>query len=292
MRPLQQEPDYLYGLALADMHVFSAFGLAPPDFENSAGNKIQLNRGQSYLLECWIDMLQRRIPKTIDVLFLVGDIVEGQNPAEHARLLSEVDDTFQVRGAHELLIPIVSRVKRNKKGRRNIYMVSGSRYHVGRGYGYEQQLGAFLDSVKRSNFYAPPWRKLMFGGVYFDVGHHQSFTIRYSSMPLERELEFLMTRMGKKRKALPRDVVIMRAHTHKGYRVWRENGALCISLPCWKLQDFFAASSKTPNRLIPDNLGAVGLKVYREPFNGEIVHPVKILYEHPEEEVENVDAQW
>lgn len=290
MNPLQKEPDYLYGLALSDMHAFGAFGLAPPNFENSAGNRLQLNRGQRYLFECWVDMIKNRLPKTIDFLLLVGDITEGKNPAEHARLLSEVDDTFQVRGASELLTPIVTRVRRNSKGSRNVYQVSSSRYHSGRGHVQDQQLGPFIESVKRGNYYAPPWRKLLIGNVYFDVGHHQSFTIRYSSMPMERELEFLMTRFGKMRKAPPREIVIVRAHTHKGYRVWREDGALCISLPCWKIQDFFAAGSKTPNRLIPDNLGAVGIKIYKEPFNGEIVHPIKILYDHPEEEIELVEC--
>jgi hypothetical protein len=280
------EPDYRFVLSLADLHTFHACGLVPHEFVTSAGNVLVPNEFQRYLLECY-DHLLGRLPERIDALLLMGDMNEGQNLAEDARGLSETDPTWQARGTHQLLGPILERVG-NKNGHKNVYMVSGSRYHVGRMASTEELLGQMIDAQPKgeAGHRVWPWRHLMIGNVLFDLGHHQSFTIRYRSMPLEREYSFAMERLGRRRERAPSDIVIMRAHTHAGFRVWREYGAHCISLPCFKLQDWFAQSSRTPNRLVPDNLGAVGIKIFKEPVDETLVRIIPYLYEHPGHEVE------
>jgi len=277
-------PEYRYILMLADLHVGHAFGMMPDGYTNSAGNGIELNVAQRYLWDCWQDLLEK-LPQRIDTLLLVGDMVEGQNVAEEARGLSEVDPFYQINAAAEILAPVVSRVP-VVGDNRNVYIVAGSKYHVG--HGREHLLGKRIQAVPRNGRYAPMWRHIIIDDVLIELAHHQSFTIRYATMPLEREYGFELERTGRRREALPPEVVIVRAHTHKGYRAVEERGALCVSLPAMKLQDDYAAGSKYPNRLVPDNLGAAALKIYREPVDGYRVHPARFLYDHPAIETEVV----
>ena len=276
--------DHLFGLAVADTHVMHMCGLAPTDgWVTHTGNVLQPNTAQSYLGECWDHFLDR-VPKRLDYLFLVGDIIEGQNKFDQARELCEVDPEFQVRAAEEVLRPLADRATR-------VVMVAGSTYHEGRGSTGAEALGRALGAVKKGSHYAPLWRHVIPKSndkVEFDLAHRQSFTIRYAASPMDREMGFALERTARARKLLPDCYVIIRAHTHRGYRVLREDGMVYISLPCWKIQDAYAQKSISPNRLVPDNLGAVGLKIYSEPRDGKLVHTIPYLYEHPEDPPERL----
>lgn len=274
--------DYLYGLALADLHIMHATGLAPVDgWVTSTGNVLQPNEAQSYLGECWAHLVDR-LPKRLDFLFLVGDMVEGRNPIDQARELSEVDPEFQARAATEVLQPLVDRTSA-------IFMVAGSDYHAGRGSRNEEALGRMLHTRKKGPFHAPPWRIInVMDDVMFDVAHTQSYMMRYRSTPMERELEFATNRKARARSSMPPIYVIVRAHTHTGYAAYEKEGALVVTLPCFKIQDIYAKKSRTPNRMVPENLGAVGFKVYKEPKDGKLVHTIPYLYEHPEDPPERL----
>jgi len=268
-------------LTISDIHVGSSFGMMPNDFCISTGAEVSLNSGQDYLLSCWEHFLGC-LPEKIDVLVLNGDMVEGQNLAEQCRGLVEVDPNFQARAAARLLEPIVERVAK-VDGQRQVYMTRGSRYHVGRGGRTEEVLGLILEAVKGPHgAYAQSWLRLPVDGVLFDIAHRQSFTIRYRSMPLEREISFFLERVGRQRKAPPDHLVIIRSHTHSGYRMYEEQYRMAVSTPCWKLQDDYAQTSITPNRMLPDNIGAVGFEIYSEEINGKRVQTIPYLYSHPE----------
>lgn len=278
-------PPHRFILCLADLHLFHACGMIPRDYESNSGNTILPNIGQEYLLECWDHLLRKQLPSKIDGLFLVGDILEGQNLVEEARELSETDPLWQATGGAEFLEPLAKRVRKHKK-RRNIYMVGGSRYHSGIGARIEEQLGGIIGAHKTNGYHAPPWRNIDIDDVLFDVAHHQSFTIRYRAMPLEREYGFMLERVGRTQGVIPDTMVLVRAHVHKGFAVWWENGAWCISLPSMKLQDRYAQSSKYPNRLFPYNLGAVGIRVFKTPVDGVRIRVVPYLYDHPKMSLE------
>jgi hypothetical protein len=151
--------DHHFILAVADTHVLGGCGLAPRGWVTNAGNKIELNKAQNYLADCF-DHLLGAVPRYIDSLFLVGDIMEGKNIFDFGVDLSEVDEDWQVRGA------------------------------------------------------------------------------------------------------------------------------TVVTVPAFKVQDPFAQGGKTPNRTIPDALGAVGFKVYNEPVDGKLVHVIPYLYDHPDDEPE------
>lgn len=274
-------------LNVSDLHVGSMFGLFPKGFKTSIGSILALNSGQKYLLKCWEDALSR-IPEKIDVLNINGDMLDGDNKFEMARGLGEVDPLWQVRAAQVLLDPLVQKAK-------NIRFARGSTYHVGKGGTFEELLAERIGAEPdRRGHYAPPWWRYRFpgeNGVYFDMAHRQSTTIRYRSMPLERELDFCLDRFARKRLAPPQHIVIIRSHTHAGYRVWHEEGAWAISTPCMKLQDDFAKTRISPNRIIPDNLGLVGMWVHDEPEGGEKVTIKPYIYPHPDEgEVDVISA--
>lgn len=267
-------------LTISDMHVGSAYGMMPGDFYTSAGTKVNLNSGQRYLMDCW-EHFVGCLPEKIDVLVLNGDMVEGQNLAEQCRGLVEVDPNFQARATASLLEPVVKRVA-EVDGQRQIYMTRGSRYHVGRGGGIEEVLGLILQAAKGPHgAYTQPWLHLPMDDVLFDIAHRQSFTIRYRSMPLEREISFFLERVGRQRKPPPDHLVIVRSHTHSGYRMYEEQYRMAVSTPCWKLQDDFAQTSITPNRMFPDNIGSVGFRIYPEEIDGRRVQTIPYLYSHP-----------
>lgn len=274
-----------FGLVLADLHAFHACGLTPKNFRASTGAIVPLNIAQEYLLECWNHMLSV-LPQKIDFLLLNGDLAEGQNPAERARSLSEVDPTFQARGVVALLGPVIDRVRKRDDGSRLIYIMRGSGYHTGRGGLIEEQIGAMIGSIPDSyGRYTHPWARFTVSGVYFDCAHRQSTTIRNRTTPLEREIGFALERFARKRQPAPDSMVIIRSHTHSGFRMVSERGIVAVSTPCWKIQDDYAATSISPNRLAPDNIGAVGIRVRPSSYR-ERVEVIEYLYDHPDDSVE------
>jgi len=272
-------------LVISDLHVGSAYALMPKGFRASTGATVSLNTGQEYLWECWQHFLGL-LPQKIDVLVINGDAVEGQNLAEECRFLAEVDPNFQARAAAELLAPVLSQVVSVDK-QRQVYMSRGSRYHTGRGATTEETLGLLLAAVPGPDGrHTRPWFHLTMGGVLFDIAHHQSVTIRYRGMPLEREIGFFLERTARRGDRLPAELVIVRSHTHSGYRRYEENHRMAVATPAWKLQDDFAAMSKYPNRFASDDIGAVGFRV-----SGGHVAIEKNLYPHPAvQEVSNAEA--
>jgi len=233
--------------------------------------------------------MTEQLPDVIDGLWLMGDMCEGQNLFEFSTDLSETHPDFQIDAVKHVLAPIRAKV-RTKKKRKNIRAVSGSKYHTGRLARMESNIVKQMKGIPRGVEYAPPWRRIERGLVLFDLAHHQSFTFRYSSMPLEREMAFMAEYAGKAQQRLPDTVIIIRGHTHKGFRVWTERGQyiewMSISAPSFKIQDLFAQGSKIPNRMLPDNVGAFGIWIYPEKVNGSLISIVPYLYDHPQLEVE------
>ena len=268
----------MFALIIADSHVGSAFGPFPDGHTLSSGAKVLLNDGQKYLNSILRHALSV-LPQNLDLLVFNGDVIDGNNPAERARYLTEQDPMAQAAAAAELFRPFVDRARR-------VVVIGGSKYHVGRGYEYEEHFAALVgaDVLDDAGHRVVPWAVLEVGGALLDIAHHQSFTSRYRATPMEREIGFALERAARRGEAPPN--VIIRSHTHTGFRVFDDGRVISISTPPLKLQDWFAASSRMPNRLTPDNLGMIGVRVLGEPSpygmgDGRIVI-ARYLYEHPE----------
>jgi hypothetical protein len=230
--------DPMFVLVLIDLHVGGTCAMMPADFRGSTGARVSLNSGQLYLLECW-EHFKKSLPQTIDALVINGDAVEGQNYADEARYLTEVDPSFQARAAAQLLAPLLDLVP-DIDGKKHVYMTRGSRYHVGRGGNPEEMVGAAINAIPGPDGrHARSWLHLsnLTRGVAFDIAHHQSYTIRYRGMSLEREIGFYLERVARQGDVPPDNLVIVRSHTHVGYRRYEEDGRMAVSTPCWKLQD-------------------------------------------------------
>lgn len=252
-------------LFLADMHVGSRWGLFPPGFVGSTGAEVALNTGQRYLLECWQRMLQA-LPAYIDYLILAGDIIDGHNMREEGRGLCEIDPQMQSRAACRLLEPILKRAGR-------IYFLRGTPYHAGISAEDEEFLAEMIQAEQcDDNRRTRPWLLLEVDGVILDVAHRQSYMIRYRSVPLEREIGFLLERTV----GSARTVCVVRAHVHD-FRLLDLGDHLSISLPGWKIQDAYAQSSISPNRTMPKWVGTIALRI----SGGAITNVTKHIFPHP-----------
>jgi len=265
----------------SDYHFGSRFASFPEGFRTSSDHILPLNRGQDYLNEC-MEYVLKVTPPQYDLFVVNGDGIDGDNKFNMARHLSEVDPLWQVRGGEIQLQPFVDRASRVRYTR-------GSTYHTGKGGMGDELLAERVKADPLKGYYAPPWWRFWYGeegdnGVYFDVAHRQSVTTVNHSMPLERELRYAELRFARKRLPVPKHLVIIRSHVHWGFGVWRERDAVVISTPCMKLQDDFAKTLTSPNRIIPDNVGMVGIRINDEPVDGEKVTVIPYLFDHPDEE--------
>jgi hypothetical protein len=246
-------------LALADLHVGSAFALFPAGFTGSDGALCQLNSGQEYLLKCYQHLLTQ-IPSDLDGIFMLGDMVEGGNPKAGARYLTEVDPAYQADAAVALLTPLMAKLKPEAL----VLGLSGSGYHAGVVGEYEELLyrhfNARRDCFDRA---ARDWVRLPIdehGEIVIDLHHAQgrsSTTIK----PIYDEIKSAMLGFAVRRQLPPRYYVLVRAHNHEGFEMYESSYALGLSLPPFKLQDHYAATRNDPNRIRPINIGAVELLV-------------------------------
>ncbi len=258
-------------LILSDLHVGSAYGVMPSDFVLSTGAKCNLNAGQAYLLRCWEHALLQ-LPKRIDALILNGDLCEGQSIKDEGRGLSEIDPGFQVRAAVQLLKPLAKRCKQ-------VWATRGSNYHAGIGGGYEEAVAEGLGAQSFNGWKATPWLRLELGGLLFDIGHRQSITIAYRSMPLEREVRFSLESAARRGEHAP-DVII-RSHAHYGYALFEDGKRYAISTPSFKLMDAYILGSISPNRAMPWSLGMVLLRISNKEEQGHRLRTWPLLYDHP-----------
>ena len=86
--------------------------------------------------------------------------------------------------------------------------------------------------------------------VYFD-----------SAATLNNEVDKLYKRFARERRPVPKQIVLVRSHTHMGYCCVRREGVTAISTPCLKIMDEYGKGLTYPNRWVPENVGAVGLRV-------------------------------
>lgn len=263
-------------LLVADLHLGSAFAIWPPDFMGSCGSKLRLNVGQKYLLENWrkIEKEVKEITRgKIDILCIVGDVIDGKNRKGEGEYAIEPDFTFQGKAALEILNPFL-----DISGER--YVFRGSRYHVGNNAETEEWIAYSMDAVPDDfGHYCWMWLSdLNIDGVSLDIAHHQSHTIVNRSMPLERERRF----SNQVSEITGYPDAIIRAHSHTQVELMVD-GELQIGLMPIQLQTAYAKLSRTPNRLLSRWLGVCLLEItpshigtVRDPID---VHWLK--FKHP-----------
>lgn len=207
---------------IGDTHCGSYSGLWPEDRIPAKGPFT----GTRYLMECYRHMVESW--PELDLLVLMGDLIDGQQKKSDGTKLFTTDEGMQVRGAIELLEPLAAKAKR-------IIRVDGTPYHTGfhgakrqldlaLGVGLaEQAIDLQLPQGIMSIAHHPP------GGGYLYKGSQASKLLLWSIISASR-----------KKLNLPRWVI--RAHTHEAMIHWEEDITVILT-PCFELPTGYAIKS-------------------------------------------------
>jgi hypothetical protein len=216
---LTEDDDEISGkfvLVVSDLHMGSAYGLLPYGFVGSTGVELNLNMGQEYLsmAACGAlkPLLNRAVrDEVVPLLDVVGRFCSGGIAKSRRKPLD-----LTIQGSKAAQVPaggpttLYGRATRDENGRQYVYVSRGSRYHSGSGAGDEEFFAAMVHARRGPDGrHTRPWTHLVVEDTLFDVADHQSVTIRYRSMPLEREIGFFLERCGRMRQEVPERVVIV-----------------------------------------------------------------------------------
>jgi hypothetical protein len=229
-------------VVIADLHVGSRVGLCNVKSKCVPGGDAAAPI-RAAIYDKWVEATQGPWAKP-DVLFFLGDAIEGQNKKGFGFGTWTTDLLEQCDMAADLI--------RMWKARQ-VYMVRGSGYHVevGGGLQCEEYIGRELESVpvpsQDKTVTAKPERSgwhwyVTLGGVTFHLSHKVgiSTVFHYKSTPTAREMLY-----AKLNDQLRHEVggaktsVILRAHAHY-YNLVEYSSTLGVVCPCWKGLDDFA----------------------------------------------------
>jgi hypothetical protein len=204
-------------VVVTDMHVGSVYGLCPTHHFNEHTNAYQL-----WAIDQWRNFkLNYGSP---DYLILGGDIIDGPGHKNTA-VLTIPDVNAQVSAAVDLLLPLVG-------NNTEIYGVSGSGYHYGKGTGFDGDqlvteklldLTGVTGRHDRNYFGLLLKEKYGFGNIVFSHKGKNPRTQR--NVLFERSY-----------KGVYEDVLVT-AHLHR--KLWMQDGPLIIHTPCWEWETDF-----------------------------------------------------
>ncbi|MEM3554254.1 MAG: hypothetical protein QXU79_00315 [Candidatus Micrarchaeaceae archaeon] len=190
----------MYRIAVvADSHCGHMLGLTPPAWRVSARVDSRLHRAQNDMWRRYSELVEHVVRPPVDVLFTLGDLVEGPQSAFRGVELVEPDVLGQCEMAAQVLRMMEART---------VYMVRGSLYHVGEAEEFEdviaKELGADI-----ANEMLVRVDKVTFHLEHF-VG--RSSIVHGRATPLARDwlVNVLLASHG----AMERAQVILRGHVH------------------------------------------------------------------------------
>lgn len=260
----------------------SMYAPCPAGFATSYDSLHQPNQAQAYLNECYADMAAK-LPR-LDWIELGGDMIDGTQPKSAGAYIWEPLPMFQARAAAVMLEPILAKLK--KGGR--VYAIQGTGYHDGDTCEWAEWLAEQVGAIRAGPHRARPWLILDVGGIGLDFSHRNSVTTRYRSMPLSRELGFMLERCAKSGESPPYGII--RHHSHGEFNAVAQGLRQACECPPWQMQSHFAQMSTSPNRLYSEYLGSVLVRVYPDRL-AEHRRPIvweELLYSHPKPTRESV----
>jgi hypothetical protein len=242
----------------------------------------QPNPGQKYLNARFAEM-SARLPK-LDFLVLGGDMIDGTQPKSAGAYIWEPLPMFQARAAAVMLEPIVAKLKKSGKA----YALQGSGYHDGEVCEWAEWLGEKLGVEVAGPHRARPWLILDVGGIALDFAHRNSPTTRYRSMPLSREIGFMLERCAKAGESTPHGII--RHHSHGEFNTVGHGMHVACEIPPWQMQGHYAQMGISPNRWRSEFLGSILIHVYPDRL-ADCRRPVvwdERLCHHPKQKRERV----
>ncbi len=253
-------------VALADMHVGSAVGLALPDeTPNDCWRKVR-----RAIYGAWERCVDRYGGP--DVLIVNGDIVDGQNRKKAGACIWTTDLMAQADMAAELL-------GKWKAGK--IFVIRGSDYHVDAGnsglnveeivarnicaeeYPHQEDV-----QVDRRNHSGAHWY-ITIEDVTFHVSHKISISrvFHYQSTPTARQmLQAQLNNQLRHEMGNAKIKIVLRAHAHY-FNALAFSGSFGCVQPCWKALDEYMVANG-PLDISPD-LGLLQFIVDGENYSYE-----------------------
>jgi hypothetical protein len=208
-------------LFVGDLHCGSRYGLWPEAELPSTSRYL----GVRYLAECWRHMLDW-LPQRIDLVILMGDIIEGKSRKAEGTGLMTADLSEQAEAAAAALASLRARTGR-------IWRVDGTPYH-------EDYHGALrlMDAILGVSL-ARQVIDVDLDGEVLNVAHHPAGgSALYLGTKLSKESIWSSVAMA--RRKVPHARWIVRGHLHR-YAMQRDSSVTALLTPCWKLQDPYAA---------------------------------------------------
>ena len=223
------------------------------------------NTGQSYLLACW-QHLSRSWP-ALDLLVLMGDLIDGKQRKADSTGLSTARLGDQVKIAIECLRPLAKRAKK-------ILRVDGTPYHEDY-HGALDALDLALGVAKTDQV-----QDIDLGGNILNVAHHPAGgPTLYMGTATDREN--LWSMIAAFEGSVPNARWIVRAHKHT-YLMQESRMRTIIQTPCWQLATPHC-KKQNYHRFQP-SLGAVLMQTDARHHSGYAVLPT--LYDPPKLEVQ------
>ncbi len=221
--------------------------------------------GVRYLMDCWGTLL-KTWPKKIDLLVLMGDLIDGKQPKSSGTGIFTTDLGEQAAMATEVLRPLRERAT-------TCIRVWGTPYHEG----YDSSLHA-LDvdlNVTRTDQVID----LQLGDGVLNIAHHPAGgSALYMGTVADREALWsqIATHSGK----VPDARWIVRAHKHS-YAKWETQERTMVQTPCWQLAT--AHAKKINYHRFQPSLGGILMLEDREEPGGYRFRPT--LFDTPGLEV-------
>jgi hypothetical protein len=211
-------------LVVGDMHVGSKYGLCPQSYFNSHTNAFQW-----WVLDLWHKFVS--LHQHPDYLILAGDNVDGSG-AKDATTLVITDVNEQEDAAVVLLRPLVG-------PNTEIYGVSGSGYHEGKGTGRDSDRNVTEKLISLTNSRGKHDKKYIglllrekygFGNIAF---RHKGKSV---TATLKDEYEKIAKEYG------PRSDVVVTAHLHR--KLIYQDGLTVVQTPCWEYETDYMVGTR------------------------------------------------
>lgn len=211
---------------LSDWHCGSRWGLTPPEYQTAFSPA-----RAAWLWDTWLEFWDWA-PR-FDVLFLVGDLIDGkQRRSEGTSLLTtSLREQVDIARAAFRAVPAKKRPKR-------IIRLEGTNYHES----FDGPLAAFDEEFSVWQPRAPEQSMVIDvklpGGRGLNVKHEpEGSAALYMGTVQDREL--LWSKVIEATNHLPTSTFLVRAHLHFA-GLHRGFGKLLLNLPCWVLQQPYA----------------------------------------------------
>jgi len=243
---------YRFGI-ISDLQVGCQMAIFPPNFTDSSGNKYTLNKGQEKLWNYMSQFIGEMEDSQIETLFVVGDLVAGQNWAELGAYLvtSGMNMRSQVEACAEVLRYICEKVPTI----RNVYLWKGTPYHGLKGTVVEQSITDRLQALK-------PEINVVYAGEYsyitiahgdykkvMWIAHPSTHALVYPETVLGRDIMFFHDAYAQGK--LPKVDVVLRGHGHYSMELHKAT-VRYIMLPCWQFFVPYDKAVKYYSKFQPD----------------------------------------